>query len=235
MVISGNKWYSHILSKVENTLDYLIEIEGIDFRRAVETLVNVGVAAVLSKKPAGTKTVSIPERNQNDKRALAYLIKSRGIKAEIIIPLLKQGRICESAITHNYVFTGVDENNCVRYVMQRSTISESCLKFESEGSDKRYSFSLVSKSDVVCIFESPIDLLSYLQLEMRPWNPNHICCRWAVSPILPLMLIWKECLVSGNIKARQGTENRIISGAIVLLFLPHLSRHSETLTSAVRR
>jgi len=164
LVISENKWYSHILSKGGNTLDYLVEIEGMDFKKAVQILIKEGTGIVLPNKPSGIKTVSIPERNQNDKRALAYLIKTRGIKAEIIIPLLREGRIYESAGTHNCIFTGVDDANSVRYVLQRSTFQGSSLKFESEGSDKRYSFSLAGKSDVVCIFESPIDLLSYLAI-----------------------------------------------------------------------
>lgn len=164
LVVSGNKWYNHVLSKGGNTLDYLVEIEGLEFKIAVEILSKVGAGITLPSKPIGIKTVSIPERNQNDKRALAYLIKTRGIKAEIIISLLQQGRIYESVGTHNCIFTGVDDTNSVRYVMQRSTFPGSSLKFESEGSDKTYSFSLVGKSDAICIFESPIDLLSYLAI-----------------------------------------------------------------------
>lgn len=162
LFVSENKWYSHVLSKGGNTLDYLVEVEGIDFKRAVEILLQLNLYIDLPNKPTGIKTVSIPERNQNDKMVLAYLVKTRSIKAEIIIPLLKQGRIYESIDTHNCVFTGVDENNKIRYTMQRSTIPDSSMKFESEGSDKSYSFSLVGKSDIVCIFESPIDLLSYI-------------------------------------------------------------------------
>lgn len=165
LVISGNKWYSHTLLKGGNTLDYLVEMEGMDFKVAVETLSQRKMSVVQFGMPASIKNVLIPERNENDKRAMAYLVKTRGIKAEIIIPLLKQGRIYESAHTHNCIFTGIDKDNRIRYVMQRSTLPGNSLKFESEGSDKRYSFSLIGKSDAVCIFESPLDLLSYFSIK----------------------------------------------------------------------
>jgi hypothetical protein len=34
LVVCGNKWYSHTLRKGGNTLDYLIEVEGICFKQA---------------------------------------------------------------------------------------------------------------------------------------------------------------------------------------------------------
>jgi len=165
LVVSGNKWYSHTLLKGGNTLDYLVEMEGMDFKKAVAELSQRGICINHSDKPSSNKTVSIPERNENDKRAIAYLVKSRGINAEIIIPLIKQGRIYEAVGTHNLTMTGVDEDGNVRYVMQRSTLHTSSLKFESEGSDKKYSFSLKGQSDILCAFESPLDLLSYMVIQ----------------------------------------------------------------------
>lgn len=165
LVVSGNKWYSHTLLRGGNTLDYLIEIEGMEFKKAIEILLHDCMVPFESDKITKDGQIVIPERNTDDKRAMAYLVKTRGISAEAIIPLLKEGRIYESAETHNCIFTGVDENDKIRYVMQRSTIPESSLKFESEGSDKRFSFSLKGKCDIICIFESPIDLLSYMSIQ----------------------------------------------------------------------
>jgi len=161
LMISGNKWYSHTRLKGGNTLDYLVEMEGIEFKKAVEILSMINTDIVPPVMPSGIKNISVPERNTNDKRVIAYLVKTRGISPETIIPLLRQGRVYESSVTHNCVFTGVDGNNSIRYIMQRSTSPASSLKFESQGSDKAYSFSLQGKNDIVYVFESPIDLLSY--------------------------------------------------------------------------
>jgi hypothetical protein len=166
LVVSENKWYSHTLLKGGNTLDYLIEMEGMDFKKAVEILSHGNMIPVQPDKTIRIgQEVVVPERNTDDKRVMAYLVKTRGLSVDVIIPLLKQGRIYESVGTHNCVLTGIDENSRIRYIMQRSTQPENNLKFESEGSDKRYSFSLKGKSDIICVFESPIDLLSYMTLQ----------------------------------------------------------------------
>jgi len=164
LVVSGNKWYNHTILKGGNTLDYLIEVEGISFKNAVEILSLQNLDAVQMDNKSNIRNIVIPGRNTNDKRVIAYLVKTRGIKVEIILPLLKQGRIYEATGSHNCVFTGIDEYNMVRYVMQRSTLPGNKIKFEAEGSDKKYSFSLSGTCDSVYIFESPIDLLSYLTI-----------------------------------------------------------------------
>jgi len=166
LVVSENRWYSHTLLKGGNTLDYLVEMEGVDFKKAVEILSHGNmIPSQLDKTIRIGQEVVVPERNTDDKRVMAYLVKTRGLSVDVIIPLLKQGRIYESIGTHNCVLTGIDENSRIRYIMQRSTQPENNLKFESEGSDKRYSFSLKGKSDILCVFESPIDLLSYMTLQ----------------------------------------------------------------------
>lgn len=165
LVVSGNKWYSHTLSKGGNTLDYLIEVEGLEFIKAVEVLSGTGNVPMHSVQAARVDQVVIPERNADDKRVMAYLVKTRGLSPSVIIPLLKKGRIYEAAETHNCVLTGIDENGTIQYIMQRSTLPQCSLKFESEGSNKKYSFALTGRTDILCIFESPIDLLSYMTLK----------------------------------------------------------------------
>lgn len=164
LVVSGNKWYSHTLHKGGNTLDYLIEIEGICFKEAVEILSHSNNLPAQEKGTLKARQIILPKRNFDDKRVIAYLLKTRGIRREIIMPLIKQGRIYEEANTHNCVFIGIDKDNTARYAMQRSTLPCSDFKFEANGSDKRYSFSITGQSDVLCVFESPIDLLSYMSL-----------------------------------------------------------------------
>jgi hypothetical protein len=168
LIVSGNMWYSHTLSKGGNTLDFLIEFEHFEFKKAVELLstgCSTGCTPIYeSNKVTGGVQLVVPERNTDDKRVLAYLIKTRGLCIDVVIPLIKQGRIYEAMDNHNCIFTGIDEELSIRYAMQRSSIPNSDLKFESKGSDKRYSFSLKGTNDILCVFESPIDLLSYMSI-----------------------------------------------------------------------
>ncbi len=192
LIISGNMWYSHTLSIGGNALDYLIKIEGMEFKKAVEALSHVSMV------PSGLhdidSQVEVPQRNADDRRAMAYLVKTRGITAGVILPLLKEGRIYEAAGTHNVVFTGIDSIGTVRYVMQRSTISGSSLKFESEHSDKRFSFSLKGQSDTLMVFESPVDLLSFLSLNPGiMYDHPHMLSLGGVSDIALEAYIERTC------------------------------------------
>lgn len=185
LVVSGNKWYSHTLLKGGNALDYMMFIEGIGFREAVRALTGISqVPENTSGMAVESRTPDIPERNTNNMVALTYLIGSRGIASEIILPLFSSGRIYQSAIYNNVVFTGIDNEGFIRYIMQRSTIPGNTLKFESFGSDKRFSFSLAGSSDLLMVFESPTDLLSFMSFKHRLSDENpHMLSLGGVSDI----------------------------------------------------
>ncbi|MDQ2088201.1 toprim domain-containing protein [Herbivorax sp. ANBcel31] len=161
LVVSRNMWYNHQLSIGGNTLDFLIKIENIPFKKAVDMLSTAEINLIKDINTTRNNSLVLPKRNIDDKRVIAYLIKTRRLSSSVVIPLIKLGRIYEAHQTHNCVITGIDENHSIRYALQRSCFPNSNLKFESKGSDKRYSFSLAGSNDILCIFESPIDLLSY--------------------------------------------------------------------------
>jgi len=182
LMVSGSMWYSHTLQKGGNPLDYLMVMEGRPFKEAVQIL--AGVSMHVPTSVEDNSTISIPKRNADDKRVMAYLLKTRGISAPVLLPLLDQGIIYQAAATHNAVFIGRDETDAIRYAMQRSTLPSSSLKFESKGSDKRFSFSLKGKSDILFCFESPIDLLSCITIHrMVLLNRHHLLSLGGVSDI----------------------------------------------------
>lgn len=184
LVVSGNRWYSHTLLKGGNTLDYLIRMKGMEFKKAVGILSHGNTIPIRPSKTTKTGQITIPQRNTDDQRVMAYLAKTRGIAIEVILPLLKKGRIFEATKTHNVVFTGIDDTGTIRYVMQRSTIFGSNLKFESEGSNKRFSFSIKGQSATLLVFESPIDLLSFMSLKKSILNEYpHMLSLGGVSDI----------------------------------------------------
>jgi Toprim-like/Protein of unknown function (DUF3991) len=164
LIVSENKWYSHSLSKGGNTLDFLIEIDHIEFKKALEILSMIENDTSENKFMIESKQLVLPKRNSDDKRVFAYLVKTRGLSLDVIRTLIKQGRIYEASVSHNCIFTGIDEDSKIRYAMQRSSLPSRTFKFESIGSDKRYSFSLTGTNDILCVFESPIDLLSYMTI-----------------------------------------------------------------------
>jgi hypothetical protein len=184
LMVSGSMWYSHTLQKGGNSLDYLMVMEGRSFKEAVQVLSGVSIHVPVPTSVEDNGTISIPKRNADDKRVMAYLLKTRGISAPVLLPLLDQGIVYQAAATHNAVFIGRDGADAIQYAMQRSTLPSSSLKFESKGSDKRFSFSLKGKSDILFCFESPIDLLSCITIHrMVLFNRHHLLSLGGVSDI----------------------------------------------------
>jgi hypothetical protein len=106
-----------------------------------------------------------PQKNGDNARVLTYLVKTRGIRHNILQPHITGGRIYQAYRSNNCVFTGIDyETGEVRYAFQRSSLAQSRIMYETLGSDKRYSFSIPGLSDSLFIFESVVDLFSYLSM-----------------------------------------------------------------------
>jgi hypothetical protein len=173
LMVKDNYWYSHSLNTGGNAIDFLIKFENLNFVKAVSLLLNISINYSSSidnihihnnSSTSTKKNLYIPDRNSNDKKALAYLLISRNLSPSIVMPLVKKGRIYESANFHNCIFTGVDFDNNIRYIFKRSSLSNSNFKAESLGSDKRFSFSLIGTNNICFVFESAIDLLSYISI-----------------------------------------------------------------------
>jgi hypothetical protein len=159
-------WSRHIGGKT--ALDYLIKVRGMEFTDAVRRLCDDGsrlmpiISVVKLNMP---RRFELPKVNHDNKRVISYL-KHRGIDMNIIDYCIETGRIYESRQFSNAVFVGFDAMETPRYAFMRGTSIHSEFRLDVPGSDKRHCFSIMSKKpcDTVCIFESAIDLLSYVTL-----------------------------------------------------------------------
>jgi hypothetical protein len=185
-------WFSRGIGG-RSALDYLIKVEGYPFRDAVlklsEGFPSGGPVYEYPKQEHARKPRSplvLPERYKNDERVFIYLTKGRGIDREIVSAFIRAGDIYENRAVNeksgreyiNAVFIGRDEEGIVRQASIRGLYSG--FKAEAPGSDKSFSFSAGAKriSDSVHIYESAVDLLSYLTLlkkyGMEPYKDHHI-------------------------------------------------------------
>ena len=152
-----------------STIQFLQYYEGKSFVDAVKILSGEQVSNNITNKPKYIPKAEekgeliLPEKNEDNKRAIAYLTKSRKLDFEIVNSLIKSGNIYESKDKHNVVFLGKDNENNVKYAMQRSTLTESTYKGDCENSDKNFGFRINSQNncDKVCVFESAIDLITH--------------------------------------------------------------------------
>jgi len=98
---------------------------------------------------------------------------------------INRGVLYQSALHHNAVFLGKDENGKTRFAAMRGTKGD--FKCDAEGSDKKYGFVIPPQSlkdtsesqttknqssQTVMLFESPIDCLSHQTLCKRGDIPD---------------------------------------------------------------
>ena len=167
--LSNGKWYwwSRGIGGV-SALDYLIKVRGMDFVRAVRHMCAlesfVPTAQPYIPKPKPKPLFVLPEKNENNDRAMEYLT-ARGIDRELIHGCIDTGRLYEDK-RHNCVFVGYDRREIPRFAFLRSSSPSSTFMGDVKGSDKRYSFCLPGKENATTlyVFESAIDALSHATL-----------------------------------------------------------------------
>ena len=156
-------------------LDYLIKIEEYEFLDAalyLRDLINGKIPKMVTQKVRDSVRFNKPWANRNNDIAFNYLVNERKIDKDIVKDLISKNYIYEAAHDHSVVFVGYDEYGVAKYAMKRFTDSNE--KRDVYGSSKEYSFSLSNyKSDILHVFESAIDLLSYLTIrKMNGENYN---------------------------------------------------------------
>ena len=183
-------WFSQGIGG-KSALDFLKLVRGYEFMDAVEYLLDkmkditpVYVEFVKNKEVNINKKLILPERNDNNNRVINYLCK-RGIDKELIKEFIDKDLIYEDKKYHNVVFVGYDKYNNPKYANLRGTYGN--YKGDAYGSDKSYSFRINScnNSKYLHIFESSIDLLSYITL-LKMNNKN-----WRKSNFLSLAGVYK--------------------------------------------
>lgn len=168
VTMSNGKWHwqSHGFGgETATALNYLIKVCGFGFVEAVRHLAGDDVRSYdippKSKPPPERKPFSLPPRNRDNTRVIAYL-QSRGIEMPLILDCIERGSLYESATYHNCVFIGRDDDGKARFAAMCGTIGD--FKCDADGSDKRFGFVLPPDDpncDTVAVFEAPIDGLSH--------------------------------------------------------------------------
>lgn len=164
----GYRWNWFAQNKGGGPIQFAMEMEGKSWRDAVCTLLNIEKSAV-AERPKMESIVNkgefaLPEKSPSNKHVIAYLIQTRFIDKEIVYEFINQGKLYENNRL-SCVFVGYDENRQPRYASVRSTntVGES-YRGDVKNSDKTYPFSHEGMGNTICVFEAPIDLMSYMNL-----------------------------------------------------------------------
>ena len=113
----------------------------------------------------------MPERNESCEIARKYLIEQRKLSEQLVDQMIEKGDIYESKNYHNVVFVGRDKEQNPRYAAMRGT-DENRYRGEARGSEKAYGFGHIGTDEKLFVFESPIDLLSYITAVPEEWEKH---------------------------------------------------------------
>ncbi|MDO8686097.1 MAG: toprim domain-containing protein [Clostridiales bacterium] len=165
---NGHKWNHFSQDIGGGAIQFVMHMEGKTWVDAVKQLLNLDLSpapyAVSAKEHEEKNggTFVLPEKNTTYKHLFAYLIRHRKIDKALVYDLVKRGKIYENKY-NSCVFVGYNAEGEAKYAAIRSTnISSKSFRCDVSNSDKSYSYSIEGSSQTLCIFESAIDLMSYL-------------------------------------------------------------------------
>ncbi|NSI22280.1 AAA family ATPase [Mediterraneibacter gnavus] len=181
VMINKNEWYRFSQNKGGHAIDFMKEFYGLSFAEAVKEL--LGEEGDRNKRTAkedvGRQKVcpiplpglELPERNESCEIARKYLIEQRKLSEQLVNQMIAKGDIYESKNYHNVVFVGRDKEQNPRYAAMRG-IDENRYRGEAKGSEKAYGFGYIGTDEKLFVFESPIDLLSYITAVPEEWEKH---------------------------------------------------------------
>jgi len=166
LIVRGNHWRQFSTGEGGNSLDFLVKVLGVEFKKAVEQLVNCpavnpGEQSMSGGTTSRTKQLDMPARAQNQRRVIAYLTQTRGLPADLVVGLIRAGLLWQDA-RGNCVFPCLDSVGQAQGAILEGTLSDVRWKGRAAGSDIHYGWLWppAIESDLVAVVESPIDAMS---------------------------------------------------------------------------
>ena len=183
ITVRGNEWYDHSAESGGYAIDFVRQFYGLSFPEAVTMLLGGEQGEVYrpasQKKQEPKQPFALPNPHSDMRRVYAYLVKTRLIDREVVSYFARAKLLYESCEKskdgmkeyHNAVFVGYDENGTPCHAHKRGLYTEGVgFKGNVDGSDPRYSFHWLGKSDDLYVFEAPVDMLSYITLYPKNWQ-----------------------------------------------------------------
>lgn len=178
---NGLRWNRFSAGAGGGAIQFVMHMENKTWVEAVKELLGLPpewqdhVVYWVPHKEPEKKDFVLPQKNDTYSHMFAYLIRTRKIDRRLVYELMKQDKIYENKFYNSCVFVGHDKKGEAKYASIRGT--SSLLKYRKDvaGSDRSYPFSVDVKAGEVLsdsafeskslfVFESPIDLMSYLSL-----------------------------------------------------------------------
>ena len=192
MTIRDNIWYSQYEQKGGNAVQFVQKYYNKSYQDAVQMLLEEHIEPISidiqKKQKEEKKPFELPAPNKSMKQIFAYLLKARFLDRDVVKYFVNQGLIYESKEIiegkeiHNCVFVGVDKNGKARHAHKRGTYTlGDSFKGNVDSCEAEYSFHHTGTSNVLYVFEAPIDMLSYISLRKENWTEHSYVSLCSVS------------------------------------------------------
>ena len=183
VTIRGYLWYHQYEQKGGDAVDFVHRFYNKDYAEAVEMLLNNCGSQITTSPPIEKehKPFELPPRNDRMSRVFSYLLLTRGIDKDVLFEFVRKKMIYESAYYHNAVFVGYDSNGKPRHAHKRGTVTSNSYKGNVAGSQPEFSFHWHGKSDKIFLFETPIDMLSFVSMHKENWKNHSYAASCSVS------------------------------------------------------
>ena len=180
VTICGNLWFHQYDRQGGDAIDFVRRFYNKTYPEAIEYLLggSVGTFTVYPPIIKEIKPFELPPKNDNMHRAYAYLTNRRGIDKDVLNAFACRHMIFESEKYHNVVFVGHDKDSIPRHASMRGTGSESTFKGNAPNSQPEYSFHWTGTSRYLCLFEAPVDMMSFISMHKENWRSHSYaaCC-----------------------------------------------------------
>ena len=171
LTVCGSKWFRHSQSRGGFPVDFVMEFYGKSFPEAVQMLTGEPGKVQPEADPAPSPAFRLPLRNVTNANILNYLTQERKLSPSLVNFFIAAGDIYEDAVHHNVVFVGRDADGHPRYASNRG-INEK-FRQDAAGAEKAFGFAHRGTDKQLLVFESPIDLLSFIELFPKNWQQHN--------------------------------------------------------------
>ena len=179
LTVCGNKWFRHSRSKGGFPVDFVMEFYGKSFPEAVQMLTGEPGEAQPEADPAPSPAFRLPLRNVTNANILNYLTQERKLSPSLVNFFIAAEDIYEDAAHHNVVFVGRDADGHPRYASSRGIREK--FRQDAAGAEKAFGFVHRGTDKQLLVFESPIDLLSFIELFPKNWQQHNYLSLGGVS------------------------------------------------------
>ena len=194
ITVRGCEWFDHASNEGGRAVSFVQKYYGKSYVEAMSMLLGESMESLYpqAKKQEAVelKPFAPPVPNANMHRVFAYLLKTRGLDADVVSYFVRRKMLYEDAAHHNAVFLGTDEGGCPRHTHLRSTNSfGKAFRLNVVSSDPRYSFHHTGADGSLYVFEAPIDMLSFISMNPRQWQEHSYvaCCGTSPIPVLQML------------------------------------------------